>query len=148
MTFARKVAAAYTQENADRLAAAGLKSSFPNLRLAFFLGPGGAIRVLRSPPETPMARLVSPAALAANPFLYRLTAAGLVARSAREVLLDPKTAAGIPGDPKAAGAKRTGPRIPVKCNLARPSCRKWLALQTAKLRKNGGKRVRVARGRR
>jgi hypothetical protein len=33
-----KVAAAYTQENANRLAAAGLKTSFPNLRLAFFLG--------------------------------------------------------------------------------------------------------------
>ena len=38
--FARKAARAYTQENADRLAAAGLRTSFPRLRLAHLVGPG------------------------------------------------------------------------------------------------------------
>ncbi len=130
-TFARRAAEIYTKENAASLAAAGIEPTFPRLRLAFLLGPGSAIRVLSAPPQTPMVQLVSRAVIFANPFMSRLTAAGLVARAARDLEVAADTRAGINGG-KIARAK---PAIPVRCNLALASCQRWLALAKSRLAK-------------
>lgn len=83
--FARRVAAAFTTENARALMAAGLAPNWPNLRLAFFAGPSGAVKVLKSPANASVAILLGPAAVKANPFLSGMTAEGLIAWSARTI---------------------------------------------------------------
>lgn len=134
---ARRAADAYTNDCAAELAAARVGTTFANLRLAFLLGPSGAIRVLRAPSETPVVNLVRPAVAIANPFLTRLTAGGLLTRAARDIGVTPDgtalammtTIAPMPVPPGLAGR----PAVAVHCDLDRPSCRRWLALAQRKL---------------
>lgn len=148
--FARKAAEAYTRDNAAVLQGFDVAPTFPHLRLAFLLGPGGAARVLKAPPDAPLAGLLAPAVLVANPFMASLTAAGLVARSAREVAQPVTSTAGVavpPGTTLAAGAggrRALPPGIAVRCNLRLPSCKRWLALTTAKARHASPAPTRVA----
>ncbi len=136
--FARKAAAAYTRENAAVLAAAGFKPTFPRLRLAFLLGAGGAIRVLRAPQTVRLIALLGPSVIRANSFMARMTAGGLIRRAAADILTDPATTAGVrPG--KLAKTYRRRPRIRVRCNLGLASCRRWLALERKKLRRRARK---------
>jgi hypothetical protein len=142
--FARRAAAAFTRDNAAHLARAGLATTFQNLRLAYFAGPAGAVRILRAPPDAKISTLLSPAALRANAFLNGMTAADLIARSAREIAADAGATAGVtPAPDVSAGAKPSGPQIKVRCNLGRASCQKWLALRKAKL----ARAARVAQSR-
>ena len=83
--FARRVAAAYCRENAAYLRERGLNPTFAHLRLAYLLGAGGAAKVLRAEPETPLAGILATAVIRANPFMKGMTAAGLVERSARDI---------------------------------------------------------------
>ena len=83
--FARRVAAAFTEENARLLVANGLPASWPNLRLAFFAGPAGAVRILKSPADASVMSVLGPAVVRANPFLARMTAADLAAWSAHSI---------------------------------------------------------------
>lgn len=133
--FARRAAEAFTKENAAHLTSEGIAATYPHLRLAYLVGPAAAVRVVRAEGETPLADLLGPAALKANPFMSRLTAAGLVARSARELSLEPATTTALAVDPASLPAKplRAKPEIAVKCSLARASCRHWLATQKTKL---------------
>lgn len=126
-TIARDVALLYTRENARALAAAGVEATGANLRLAFFAGASGAIKILQAKPEEPVSNLLSAAAIQANTFLKDMTASQLIARAARE-------AKGV-GLAKFAlpGAKAAGSKIPVRCNLNLASCRKWLALAEKRL---------------
>lgn len=133
--FSRKAAEAYTRDNAAVLESQGIKATYPNLRLAFLLGPNGAARVLSAAPETPLAGLLAPAVLVANPFMSRLTAAGLAARAAREVAQPVTASDGIEVLPGTVLPRRAAPPgITVRCNLRLPSCRRWLALHGAKAR--------------
>lgn len=133
--FARRAAEAFTKENAAHLKSEGVAATYPHLRLAHLVGPAAAVRVIRAEAETPLANLLGPAVLKANPFMTRLTAAGLIARSARELSLEPATTTALAVDPATLPAKplRAKPEIAVKCSLARASCRHWLATQKAKL---------------
>jgi hypothetical protein len=130
--FARQVAMAYSQSNAAHLVASGARATFANLRLAFLVGPGGAARVLSAKPDTPVATLLGPVVINANPFMSGMTASDLIARAERDIAAEPGSQAGIDADPKAIGAAKkraaAAPKIAVACNLKRPSCRKWLAL--------------------
>jgi hypothetical protein len=83
--FARHVAAAYCRENASYLREQGLKPTFAHLRLAYLLGAGGAAKVLRAPPQKPLAGILRAAVIRANPFMKGMTAGGLVERSARDI---------------------------------------------------------------
>lgn len=143
-TFARRGAEAYTRENAAILKSHGLEATFPHLRLAFLLGPQGAARILKAPPQTRVTALLGPAVANANPFMYGLTAEGLIARAAHDLAVSPATLAGIAaGDisPSASGGARSkGARIAVRCNLALVACRRWQALAVA--RTTGPKAVR------
>lgn len=76
-------AALYAEENAEFLTGAGMEADATALRLAHFLGPKGAIDVLKADPETPVADVLSAAAVAANPqALGGKTAAQVVADAA------------------------------------------------------------------
>lgn len=83
--FARRVAAAFTEENGQFLVANGLAPSWPNLRLAFFAGPVGAVRILKSQANATVLSVLGPQVVRANPFLARMTAADLAAWSAHSI---------------------------------------------------------------
>ena len=134
--FARRGAEAYTKDNAAVLKATGLEASFPSLRLAFLLGPQGAVRILRAAPQTRVTALLGPSVANANPFMYGLTAAGLIARAAHDLSVSPATQAGIAASDIAASgpsAKKAGARVQVRCNLDLPACRRWQALAVARV---------------
>jgi hypothetical protein len=152
--FARRAAETYTQDNAASLRAAGLEATFPHLRLAFLLGPQGAIRVLQAAPETRVALLLGPAVARANPFMYGLTASGLIARAARDLAVPPSTTAGFAASSIAAVTpgivKPRPPRVTVRCNLDLPACRRWQTLAIARLPAEKGsarKQLTVAKDR-
>lgn len=137
LDLARKAAEIYTLENAAYLVAQGHNATFVNLRLAFLVGAGAAVRILSAQPEMPVNQLLSPNVIAANPFMTRLTASDLVARCARDLSATPTMTAGVKPDEalvsaaKAAGAiaaSTARTRITAPCNLTLPSCRRWLAL--------------------
>jgi len=137
MALARRAARIYSEDNAAFLVANGHKATFPHLRLAFLVGPGGAIRVLGAKSETPVATLLGATVIGANPFMSRMTAEDLVRRAARDISTDHRTVAGLePSDAavRAAGAAGKGPkaapRVAVACDLSLTSCRRWLALAT------------------
>ncbi len=141
--FARKAAEAYTKDNAAHLAAAGHKPTFTNLRLAFLLGPGGANRILSAPAKAKVGVLLGRAVMRANPFMAGMTASDLIARAARDIATDPRSTAGIKAGKLAKRGRR--PRIRVRCNLARPSCKRWLALKRRRLAKAATKAIRAKR---
>ncbi|MGA7328977.1 MAG: hypothetical protein WBX25_31950 [Rhodomicrobium sp.] len=123
--IARNAALIYTRENAAFLSAHGAPVTAGSLRLAFFAGPSGAIKVLAAKPEERVANLLSAAALQANPWMREMTAVDLIARTAREAggtapLSIPALAVAM--------SKAEKPKIDVRCNMKLASCRKWLAL--------------------
>lgn len=148
--FSRRAAEVYTEQNAAHLVAQGHKATFPNLRLAFLVGPGAAVRVLAAKPETPAAHLLGATVIGANPFMAGMTAEDLIARCARDVTADPASTAGVTPSPElvlkamADGTlqlsenpkkKSSKPRIAVRCDLSLPSCRRWLALAERRQKK-------------
>lgn len=70
---------AYANENTNILGDAGFPASAGNLYLAHFAGPGGAVNVLKADPSTPVSQILSPQAVAANPFLRGMNAGQLAA---------------------------------------------------------------------
>lgn len=68
---------AYANENTNILGNAGLPATAGNLYLAHFAGPGGAVNVLKADPSTPVSQILSPQAVAANPFLKGMNAGQL-----------------------------------------------------------------------
>jgi hypothetical protein len=132
--FARRAAEAYTRDNATHLAAAGLVATWPNLRLAFFAGPDGAVRVLRAKPATPMRAVLGPAIIAANPFLATYTAADMAARASRDLQVASTSTDWLPVDGRRAANRKKTPKIQVLCELSQASCRKWLALAQRRLK--------------
>lgn len=137
--FSRKVIARYSRELAAHLVRNGLKATYGHLRLAYLLGPGGATSVLKAAPQTPLRRLISPAAIRANPFMSSMSANEIIARANRDISMDRSKELSDLGDFRSAkGKKRKGPRIKIRCNLARASCRKWLALRKRKLARKLG----------
>ncbi|MEO1695089.1 MAG: hypothetical protein AAFR55_07615 [Pseudomonadota bacterium] len=141
---ARAAAEAFTRDNAAILAADGHAPTFPNLRLAFLLGAGGASRVLGMEPEARIAAILGPAVIRANPFLARMTADQLLRRSARDLSVAYTTRAGIKGNRRRLRKRgKPRPRLRVPCDLRRPSCKRWVAIKRRQL-KSTDKRVRRA----
>lgn len=65
--ISRRMIEAYAQQNAEILRQAGVSVNEAALHLAHFLGPGGAVSVLKAAPGTPVAGLLSQGAINANP---------------------------------------------------------------------------------
>lgn len=134
LAVARRAAVAFTQDNADHLAAIGLPSTFTNLRLAHLLGPAGTARILRAPAGSQVALWLGPAAISANPFMAGMRVEDLIARCEREANTD----GGLVGR-QAVGAdsRAAKPPIAVACDLGLASCRRWLALAERRLARGG-----------
>ena len=141
--FSRLAAEAYTRDNAATLAAAGLETTFANLRLAFLAGSGGAIRVLKADPATLAITALGANVVQANPFMAGMTTADLAAWSARNLSasdLAKSQATPSPasdGSPRVAGIlpaaarqRPVKPAITVNCDRGLASCRRWIALAT------------------
>ena len=85
MEFSRRAAIAFNNDNATYLESRGVKPTFAHMRLSHLLGPAGAAQALRSHPSTRLTKIFSAPVIRANPFMARLTVAGLVERAEREV---------------------------------------------------------------
>jgi hypothetical protein len=135
LEVSRNAALIYSRENAQFLAARGSPATAANLRLAFFVGPSAALRVLAAKPEEALANILSASAIAANPALGRMTAAALIEKSGREAegAVQPLNAA--------PASESASPKIAMRCNLKLASCRHWLALAE---RRMGMRRVVLA----
>ncbi|RWN59625.1 hypothetical protein [Mesorhizobium sp.] len=81
----REMTKAYQQDNADYLANRGLVTTPGNIYLAHFLGPGGAVSVLKADPNTPVVNIVGQDVVRANPFLAGKTAADTIAWSNKKM---------------------------------------------------------------
>ncbi len=135
LAFARRAAKIYTEANAAHLGANGFVATFANLRLAFLVGPAGAVRILSAKPETRVASLLGATVVGANPFMRAMTAEDLVARAARDIAVDARLDSGLSAkeiDAAKKSQRASAPRIAVDCNLSLPSCRRWLALAKRK----------------
>jgi hypothetical protein len=131
--FARRAAEAYTRDNAAHLADYGLKPTFPHLRLAYLVGPAGAVRILKAKPETPVHILLGSAVIRANPFMRGMTARDLIRRAAWDISADAASQAGIKGGQRRRYG-RPKPLVQVRCNLRLPSCKRWRAMAVKRLR--------------
>jgi len=129
LEIARSAALAYTRENAALLHRNGIAPEAAHLRLAFLIGPSGTEAVISAEPDTPVSDLLSTRAINANPFMNDMTAEQLIDRAKRE-------AAGLKPLPIHAMSrtKSAHPKIKVRCNLKRASCRRWLFLAKKRLR--------------
>ena len=79
-------------QNAAVLSGAGLPITTASLTLAHRFGAEGATKILNAAPDTPMEKIVSPAALKANPELKGQTAGGYTQGLVRQVGNDPVNA--------------------------------------------------------
>jgi hypothetical protein len=75
----------YARENAATLVRVGLPATDTALSLAHAVGAGGAMTVLTAPPRAPVADLLSPQAIAANPVFTRMTADDLQGWAANRI---------------------------------------------------------------
>jgi hypothetical protein len=130
--IARNTALTYTRENANYLAAHGKPVTAGHLRLAFFVGPGAALKVLEAQPEEALTGILSEAAIAANPSLVKMTAGQLIERAIREAGGAGRAIA-LAVSPSPAPFLAEKNKIAVQCNLKLSSCRKWLALAEKRL---------------
>ncbi len=106
---------AYSGEISQHLKSQGIAPTPGNVYLGYFLGPGDAAKVLKSNPAEPVAGIVSPASVEANPFLRTMTA-GRAQRWAAGKVGEP-TGPAAPGDaateaPAAASASPAGLAAP------------------------------------
>ena len=131
-TFARRAAAAYCKENAAYLSEQGLNPTFGHLRLAHLLGSVGAAKVLKAQPHTPVADILHPAVLRANPFMRGMTAAGLNERAHRDLDLRPGSIVAMP-EVGAGSARPAAAADAPKCNQGLASCRRWVALRARRI---------------
>src|SRR5262249_39996379 len=82
--ISRHAALLYLRESAKFFAAHNVSITDANLRLAYFVGQAGALRVLAAKSDKPLASVLSAPVLAANPGLGALTAGQLIEKSRQE----------------------------------------------------------------
>lgn len=83
--LSRQMTEAYANQNGQILQKAGFDANPGNTYLAHFAGPQGAVSVLGADPSTPVSALLTPAAVAANPFLKGMSAGDLQAWAGRKM---------------------------------------------------------------
>jgi hypothetical protein len=133
--LSRRAAAVFCKDSARYLTEQGLEPTFAHLRLAYLLGPADAARVMQAEQEMPVVRLLSPAVIKANPFMRRMKAADLLAKSERDVSREPiERARATPAvQARPSRTVRTGGR----CNGKLASCRKFQALKASRSASRG-----------
>src|SRR5687768_4891578 len=83
--ISREMTSAYAADNAGILSKRGLPVTPGSTYLAHFAGPQGAVGILSADPNAPVAGILTPKAMEANPFLNGMTAADLRAWADRKV---------------------------------------------------------------
>jgi hypothetical protein len=83
--LSRAMTEAYAADNGAILTGAGHPVTPANTYLAHFAGPQGAVKVLSADPSTPVANILDPKAIEANPFLRGMKAADLQAWAGRKM---------------------------------------------------------------
>lgn len=83
--FARRAAEVFVRECMAQLAAAEIPATFANLRLAYLVGPAGAVRLHRAEPTALVAAVLGAPVVQANPFMAGMTARGLIQWSERSI---------------------------------------------------------------
>lgn len=73
-----RIMSEFTTDNSNSLRSGGFDVNDRNLYLSHFLGSGGALRVLRADPNTPVQMAVDSAAINANPFIANMTVGDLL----------------------------------------------------------------------
>ena len=97
---------AYAVENARGLYDSGLPVTEQTVYLAQHFGLGGARKILRASPDTPMQSLVSAKELAANPYLKGKTVAQVIANHEKRAGESPTAANSSRTQPASVGGKR------------------------------------------
>lgn len=105
--LSRQMTESYAAQNGKIISNAGFEANHANTYLAHFAGPQGAVKVLSADPNAPVEAVLGPQAVAANPFLKGMTAAGLQAWAAKKMGGAPqqpaqRTAQASPASPQAA----------------------------------------------
>ncbi|MBO0763275.1 MAG: hypothetical protein J2P50_01585 [Hyphomicrobiaceae bacterium] len=85
LAFSRQAAAAYAHDLISALKDSGLQATQVNVRLAFLVGPSAAVRLLKTPPDQPLEKVLSADAIAANPSMSGATVGELVQKAAADV---------------------------------------------------------------
>jgi hypothetical protein len=146
MAFSRRVARAYTNDLIATLKAQHLPATPVNVRIAFLVGPAAAVRLLKTPTDQSLKRVLSADALAANPYMSGATVRTLIQKAAADVRpaatarpgpLRTEQAVNSPVLARAPAALHDEPRetisaepvFEIKCDVGRASCRRWIALQ-------------------
>jgi hypothetical protein len=83
--ISRNAALLYIRESAKFFAARNVPVTATNLRLAFFVGQTGALRLLKAKSDKPLGEILGASVIAANPRLSALTAGQLIDKSSQEV---------------------------------------------------------------
>ncbi len=83
--LSREMTEAYAAQNGAILTKAGHAVTPGTTYLSHFAGPQGAVSVLGADPSTPIDRVLTPAAIKANPFLQGMTAGDLRAWADRKM---------------------------------------------------------------
>lgn len=109
--LSRQMTEAYAAQNGKIISNAGFEANPGNTYLAHFAGPQGAVKVLSADPNAPVEAVLGPQAIAANPFLKGMTAAGLQAWAAKKMggAPQPVMAASAPASPAAPPAATPQP---------------------------------------
>lgn len=84
-TLAREMTTALTRENSNYIRSQGHTATSGNLYLAHFLGPGGAVKALSSPPGAPIIDAFGAGVVNANPFLRGQTTGWLIQWAERKM---------------------------------------------------------------
>jgi hypothetical protein len=98
----REMTKAYQQDNADYLTNRGIATTPGNIYLAHFLGPAGAVGVLKADPNASIDSVVGQDVMRANPFLAGKTVAGTIAWSDKKMGGATGTSSAGPVDPRFA----------------------------------------------
>jgi len=94
--LSREMTQAYAQQNQAILAKAGVPVTDGTTYLAHFAGPQGAVKVMQADPSAPVADILGPGVVKANPFLAKMSAADLQAWASRKMGSAPAPAAPQP----------------------------------------------------
>ena len=103
-----KAANWYAGENAKVLQAQNIEPTPGNVGIAHTLGPGGAIKVLSAPDNTPLSQVI-PETIAQNPQYGRMTVGDLKRQYSRLGPIAPQQAPGAPGGGRVQVASVTDP---------------------------------------
>ncbi len=112
--ISRDAALIYIRETAKFFTTQSVAATPANLRLAFFVGQTGALRVLAASSDKPVSSILSTSTLAANPRLKALTAGQLIRWSSRQVdgiaidEANPELRTILPGQPAGQPSPPTG----------------------------------------